>query len=258
MLRSRIHLIGGGPGTLHSLRRHLAALVPSAVPARGARKPLVAYVGAASGDNAEFQRMIAVEIAAAGVRVQAVKLASPRAKTSAAKALLEGCDVVFMSGGDVDMGMNVLGERGLVPLFHDLARDGRPIIGISAGSMMLARAWVRFPEPGTRGRPTVFPCIGVAPVYVDAHAEEDRWAELRTLLRLLVASGETAPVGYGLTCDGGISVEPKSRRLQVVPFGTAAPRFIVRNGRVVRGPELALGSSDAVSARPPRRQARRS
>jgi peptidase E len=237
------------------LRAHLREALLLATPAPR-KKPLVAYVGAASGDDAGFQKMIGDVIVQAGGRVKGVKLASPRAKLSAATGLLEDCDLVFVSGGDVEAGMTVLHERGVLPLFQALAREGRPMIGISAGSIMLGRAWVRFPDhdDGKTNRkprvpPSLFPCMGLAPVYVDAHAEEDRWAELRTLLKLVVAAGEAAPVGFGLTRKGGITVEHVKAGAKVVPFGTPAPRFVVKNGRVVAGPRLALRASEVVPSR---------
>jgi cyanophycinase-like exopeptidase len=243
--RSTLHLIGGGPGTMLSLRRHLrSALGPLG------RQPLVAYVGAASGDHPAFLAMIGAVITAAGGRVRAVKLARKSAKTSTARALLEDCDAVFMSGGDVLAGMSVLGDRDLVPLFHALSEVGRPMIGISAGSIMLARAWVHFPDEETDvhagDHAVVFPCLGIAPFHVDAHAEEDDWEELRTLLGLLARRGEEQPVGYGLTRKGALQVEQSDVGATVTALGTPAPRYGLRRHQVVASAPLALGSSDRV------------
>jgi peptidase E len=254
--RSVLHLIGGGPGTMLSLRRHLrAAFSPVG------RQPLVAYVGAASGDHPAFTSMIGAVITAAGGRMRAVKLAKKSAKTSTARALLEECDVVFMSGGDVLAGMSLLAERDLVPLFHSLSQVGRPMVGISAGSIMLARAWVHFPddEPGIHAtdHAVVFPCLGIAPFYVDAHAEEDDWEELRTLLGLLATRGDDKPVGYGLTRKGAVQVDPGDASATVTALGTPAPRYVLRRHQVVASAPLALGSSELVrlSAPGPRRGA---
>jgi len=266
MVTSRLELIGGGPGTLRLLRRHLMAMLPA--PPVGA-KPIVAYVGAASGDDAGFLRMIASEIERTGYRVVPVRLASPKASLKAAEAVLDDCDVVFVSGGDVQLGMQVLADRGALPLFEALGREGRPMIGLSAGSIMLAKAWVRFPEDRDPGAsPSLFPCLGMAPFFVDAHDEEGGWGELRAALRLVAMSGEPSAAGYGLTTGGGISVEPWGKRdaegakaVKVVPFGTAAPRWVTLGGKVVTRRPLALGRSEMVEApnpRPPRRRAQRS
>jgi cyanophycinase-like exopeptidase len=259
MVRSRIRLIGGGPGALRQLRAHLATAVAEArahAQLPGGRAPVVAYVGAASDDDAGFRAMIGQEIERGGGRVRSVSLAKPRAQASAAKAVLEACDLVFVSGGDVDHGMRVLRAKGMLPTFRALARAGRPMVGLSAGSIMLGRAWVRFPgepedaagtkRPARSGRaaPKLFACLGLAPVYVDAHAEADGWDELRVLLALAAARGEERPVGFGLTPEGGIVVEPAvdGGPATVVPFGTPAPRFALRRGRAVEVAPLRLGA----------------
>ena len=261
MIRSTVHLIGGGPGTMLAFRRHLRAALPE-MP-RG-KKPLVAYVGAASGDDRRFLGMIGAEVALAGGRVKAAKLASPRSKRSLAQGVLEDCDLVFVSGGDVDAGMNVLNERDMLPVFRALGRAGRPMVGLSAGSIMLARSWVRFPE-GHHERPSVFACMGLAPVYVDAHAEGESWEELCTLLRLVAEDGDARPIGFGLTRLGGLRVEQAAAprlgkgattHVKVIPFGTPAPRFGVTRGRVVARAPLALGSS-GLAKTPPRTSRRR-
>lgn len=231
-----------------SLRKHLRValtLCPK-------KNPLVAYVGAASGDNAGFQRMIGAEITKAGGRVRAAKLVAKSSKTSTARALLEDCDAVFVSGGDVLAGMSVLADRDMISFFHGLAKEGRPMIGISAGSIMLARSWVHFPESdhehAVEGA-VVFPCLGIAPVYVDAHAEEDEWVELRTLLQLLHARGDDKPLGYGLTCKGAIRVDHDEKGgARVTALGTHTPKFVVKGKKVALGAPLRLGASEPAAS----------
>src|SRR5271168_4437202 len=104
-----LDLVGGGPGAVLALRRHFKA----AVDALGLPRPVVAYVGVASDDNRAFFTMIGGAIGAGRARMKQVKIASPRASASDARALLEECDLVFMSGGDVEHGMKVLHDRGM-------------------------------------------------------------------------------------------------------------------------------------------------
>jgi cyanophycinase-like exopeptidase len=238
-----VHLIGGGPGTVLALRRHYKAAIGS-LRTRHNKPPLVAYVGTASQDNRGFFAMIRSGLAATPARMVLVKLASPRASASEARALLDECDLVFVSGGDVDHGMKVLEDKGMVEPLRALARTGKPMFGISAGSLMLAREWVRFPGDD-ESRAELFPCLGVAPIHVDAHSEDDGWSELRVLVRLLHERGDRDPIGYGLTRKGGLRVdldgEPKIEAL-----GTAIPRIVVARGRVIDGKAVPL-------ATPPRR-----
>ncbi len=233
-----LYLTGGGPGSFASLKRHFrAALAASAAPATKER--LVAYVGAASNDDASFFEMITGALKTRGVRFQLAKTASPRASVSAARALLEESDLVFVSGGDVDHGMKVLRSRGLDTALRQLAHAGKPMFGLSAGSIMLAREWVRFPDDD-EARAEIFPCLGIAPVHVDAHAEEEDWHELRTLVRLLHARGDRAPVGLGLTKRGGVTIAAGAK---VRAVGTPIPRVGVARGKVVDRAPLPLRST---------------
>jgi peptidase E len=236
-----VYLTGGGPGTFAALRRHFKTAVAEIGSQGGARKrspPLVAYVGAASNDDAGFFSMIRGALSATQpVRMRPVKLAAPRASASAARALMEDCDMVFMSGGDVEHGMRVLRDKDMVRPLRTLAREGKPMFGISAGSLMLAREWVRFPDDDS-SKAEIFPCLGIAPLHVDAHSEKDGWDELRVLVDLLRHRGDARPVGHGLTRKGALRLALNRSGAVVHAVGTPIPRIVVRRGRIVDGAPL--------------------
>ena len=235
VVRHTLHLVGGGPGAVLALRRHFkSALAPLERP-----RPLVAYVGAATRDNRGFYSMIRGALAATGARMKLVKLAARSARASEARALLEDADMVFVSGGDVELGMKVIHDRDVAGTLRTLARRGKPMFGISAGSLMLAREWVRFPD-GDDARAEIFPCLGIAPVHVDAHSEDDGWSELRVLVRLLHERGDASPVGYGLTRKGCLRVDVLDGA-GLEAMGTPIPRIVVKRGAVVEGAPLPLG-----------------
>ncbi len=229
----RLDLVGGGPGAVLALRRHFKA----ALNALNRENPIVAYVGAASDDNLGFQKMLTTELALAGARFRAAKIAASGASIAAAQDLLLECDLVFVSGGDVEHGMNVLKDKGLLPFFRDLCKANKPMFGLSAGSLMLAKEWVRFPDED-ESKAELFECIGAAPLHVDAHSEDDDWSELRTLVRLLKERGDPSPVGYGLTSKGGLTVKVEGDQVSVKAIGTDIPRLIVRSGDVTYGEPL--------------------
>jgi peptidase E len=212
-----IHLVGGGPRAIVQTRAHFHATIA----ALHKKKPLVAYVGAASRDNVPFRKMIA--LALGGARVEPVRLASPRANVSSARQLLDDCDLVFVSGGDVDLGMQILGERGVIGDFQRLARAKKPFLGVSAGSIMLAKKWVRFPDDDDEKAET-FDCLGIAPVFVDCHSEDDGWSELRVLMRLLPEGS----VGYGIPSKGCLKLDGEP-----VSAGVKLPRFRTHHGSAV-------------------------
>src|SRR5260370_37984146 len=103
-----IHLVGGGPGAILATRAH----IKRAVAAVGKKKPLVAYVGVASNDNLGFQKMLSAALLGTGARIQMAKLARKTAKVSNALQLPADCDLIVMSCGDVEHGMNILDRRG--------------------------------------------------------------------------------------------------------------------------------------------------
>ena len=233
-MASTLHLVGGGPGTVLALRRHYKA----AIAGLGKKRPLVAYVGTATDDNRGFFAMIRGALSATTARMVLVRIASARASMADARKLLDECDMVFVSGGDVERGVQVLNDRDMAQPLRALARRGRPMFGISAGSIMLAREWVRFPGDDD-ARAEIFPCLGIAPVHVDAHSEDDGWSELRVLVRLLHERGDRETVGYGLTRKGGLRVELDGGQ-RLTPFGTPLPRIVVMRGRVMEGKALPL------------------
>jgi hypothetical protein len=227
MNRASLHLIGGGPGAIGHTRRHVRAAVKSL----GTKQPLVAYVGAASNDHAGFRRMLGAVFDGTGARMEPALLAHRRANVRRAKQLLDDCDLVFMSGGDVEHGMKVLEDRDVAPQLRKLAAAGKPFVGISAGSIMLCQRWVRFPEDD-EARAELFDCLGIAPLHMDAHSEDDGWSELRVLVRLL---GD-AQVGYGVPKRGCLHVAPGGK---LSAHGDAVARLKARRGKVVDDKPLA-------------------
>jgi hypothetical protein len=113
----------------------------------------------------------------------------------------------------------------------ELADRGRPVLGVSAGSSLLARGWIRWRDPDDAGSASIFPCLGLAPVYCDTHGEEDGWEELTALLAL-AADGE---LGHGITTGSGLLAFPEGR-LEAV--GGPVHRFEQRGGRAVRIADL--------------------
>jgi peptidase E len=213
-----VHLVGGGPSALLQTRRHFK----HAIAALKKKKPLVAYVGAASRDNVAFRKMIS--LALTGARVEPVHLASPRARLSASRQLLDDCDLIFVSGGDVELGMQIVEERGFVDDFHRLARAGKPYLAVSAGSIMLAKHWVSFPgDDEAKARP--FKCLGIVDTHVDCHDEDGGWSELRVLLRHL----PEGTVAYGIPSKGCLRADDG----KLAALGVPLPRFRARDKAAV-------------------------
>lgn len=198
--KGRLFLVAGGHGRGRSdtvLEDMLARL---AIPL-----PRVAYIGAAHGDDLSFFTRMAGMLTAAGAGpVDLVPTAEGRRVAPASRRILETADLVFVSGGDVEEGMRALGKAGVDRLLEALFAAGRPFMGLSAGSIMLGRAWVRWRDPGDDATAEPFPCLGFAPFICDTHDEESGWEELKALIALSPAGTP----GYGIPSGGGLVVEP--------------------------------------------------
>ena len=223
-----VFLIGGGD---HRARKKPDPLLEVVLAQAGKPRPSIAYVGVASDDDRGFFRWLAALFQQAGSGdVRLARLASPRADVVQARTLLERSDIVFISGGDVEAGMAHLDRHGLSPLLMVLHRCGKPFFGVSAGSIMLARCWVRWTDPHDDASAEEFPCLGVAPVVCDMHAESDDWEELRVLLKL-IGKG----VGYGIPAGGALRVDLDG---SVSALGRPVQRFASRSGMVEKLTEL--------------------
>jgi len=197
-----VYLLAGGP---HSRRTQKDPLLTRAIAAGGVIEPSIAYIGAASGDDKSFFTMISNYMRNCGAgEVVLAELASKRAKIDKTRSILESADMVFVSGGDVEEGMEVLGERKILPFLRELYESGKPFFGLSAGSIMLAREWIVWDDPNDDSTSSTFPCMAFAPVLCDTHSEDEGWEELRALL--LISPDGTS--GYGIPTGAGLCVYP--------------------------------------------------
>jgi len=219
-------LLAGSPGAPRA--RGPDPLIQAAIGHAGVPRPRIAYVGAASGDNRVFLRFIGALLKRAGAgEVDLAPLCGKRGSLERARPVLENADLVFVSGGDVEAGMKVLEQTGAASFLRRLHRAGRPFFGISAGSIMLARKWVRWPDPQDDATAQLFPCLGFAPVLCDTHGEGDDWTELRALLSLCPA-GTT---GYGIVSGSALVVRG---RAGVTAMGGEVHVFRRRRDEVAR------------------------
>lgn len=169
----------------------------------GKPAPRVAYIGTASGDDRGFFKAMRLRLLAGGAgEVELAPLCGAAAAPAAAKRVIANADAVFVSGGDVAEGMDGLrAHRGVPAFLRRRFEAGVPFLGLSAGSIMLARGWVRWAEaPGEKN--ALLACLGFAPLYCDVHGEADGWDELKALLRLLPAGS----AGYGIRAGGALRV----------------------------------------------------
>ena len=226
-----IFLIAGG----HRMRVEKGPnpLLHAAFRQTGVRRPTVAYVGAASGDDAAFRQANVTRFQEAGAgKVTFAPLCGRSGDAQRAKAVIEASDLVFLSGGDVEEGMRVLNEKGMIDFLACLYRAGKPFLGISAGSIMLAQRWIRWTNPDDDTSSELFDCLGFASVLCDTHGEAEGWEELQAMLAL----SPIGAIGYGIASGTAIVVEPDGT---VSALGGEVHRFQKQAGRVVQVRSLA-------------------
>ena len=176
------------------------SVISKAISGLGLAYVRAAYVGAANGDNQPFYLAIKPILLKAGAnKVVFARLAKNDADVQNARALINDADVVFISGGEVEDGINWIRKHGLFDFFKGLYPAGKLLIGISAGTIMLGSHWVRWDDPKDDSTAGLFECLGVVPAIFDTHAEDEDWIELKTALRLM---GEGSR-GFGVK-KGGI------------------------------------------------------
>jgi peptidase E len=198
----------------------------------GKPKPVIAYVGVAFGDNWAFYQMISGMLKrACPCEIVRVIIAHKRASLEKARQALLAADAVFMSGGDMDAGMQVLQEKNMVDFFRGLHQQGKLFFGVSAGSIMLANEWVRWRDPDDDSTAELYPCLGFAPVICDMHAEEDDWEELKAAL-LLKQDGAS---GYGIPSGATLKVNPDG---SLEALGGPVAHYGVQEGKVIRQANL--------------------
>ena len=211
--RGPLFLVAGGamPATAHGPD----PLVRLAIQSTGVHLPRIAYVGVASRDDSLIRKRHAAMLRKAGAGViTTAPLAGYRINAPVAAAAVESADLVFLSGGDVEAGMDVLEERGIIPVLRRAHRAGVPFLGISAGSIMLSRAWVRWRDPDDDGGGETFPCLGFARIFCDTHGEDDGWGELKAMLSLRPVGTK----GFGIVSGSALMV---ARTAPWVPSGAA-------------------------------------
>jgi cyanophycinase-like exopeptidase len=132
-------------------------------------------------------------------------------------AVVERADLVFVSGGDPTLGAVVLEETGAAVFIRTAHARGTPMMGVSAGAILLGEWWVKWPEDEEEDerleRTSLVRCTGVVAGHVfDTHNEEDDWDELRVAAKLVHRQNAEAvflgiPTGGALIVAGDGAVE---------------------------------------------------
>jgi dipeptidase E len=189
-------------------------------------EPEVAYIGTASGDNNDFFLMLRQVIMGAGAGNVSLVPIVRRFDPDKVRDILLSSDVVFISGGDVNLGMKHLRRRKLVSFFREIYEQGKIFCGISAGAIMLSRNWIHWRDPDDDDTTELLDCLGFAPLLCDVHAEEDDWVEMKRLLGFF----PPGTAGFGIPANGALRVSPGGK---ITSIGSEPVRFIKKGAEVI-------------------------
>ncbi len=186
--------------------------VIDAVQAAGFEHPKAAHIGTANGD-----RFIAVERtiqAMKGCPVTLAPLAPHHRDLAKAKRVIQESNVIFISGGEVEDGMIGLPED-IRELLWQRYQDGALFIGMSAGTIMMGKAWPHWDdEDNDFDKAYLFDCIGFVPTIFDTHCEDEGWPELKKAVELS-PEGFT---GYGIPAGGMVIYTPEGEMKVTKPL----------------------------------------
>jgi len=185
----------------------------------GAKKPQVLYIGAASDDNRPFGTMLMAMAKLAGAhKVHWPKLAGKKKEGALARELLAEVDAVFLGGGDVEEGMKHLYENDVADALRAAHGRGAVFTAISAGAIMLGERWIRWPhaEAGDEHAET-FPCLGIVPISLDTHGEDDGWSETQSYVAVRARETGAKAIAYGIPSGGALLVGGGKPRALGVP-----------------------------------------
>ena len=126
---------------------------------------------------------------------------------AAAREALERVNCVFVGGGDVEAGMDVLQRAKLVADLRAAAVRGVVFAGMSAGAIMLGERWIRWPRPDAGDdEAETYECLGVARCSLDTHGEGDKWAETRSFASVRARELGRKARAYGIPSGGALIV----------------------------------------------------
>jgi peptidase E len=185
----------------------------------GAAKPQALYIGAASGDNRGFGTMLITMLKLSGAsKVHWPKLAGKKKEGALARELLEKIDLVFIGGGDVEVGMAHMRESELVEPIHAAQARGVVFTAMSAGAIMLGERWIRWPgEEASDDDAETYPCLGVVPFSLDTHGEADGWTETQSFAAVRARETKAVAHVYGIPSGGALVVESGKPQAHGVP-----------------------------------------
>jgi cyanophycinase-like exopeptidase len=208
--RGQVYLVGSGQD---EMLPKVAARAVDTLRKKNARVAVTYSPVAGDAEGLRFmsERMARLFPDAALERFSVTGEDSPMSPTEA-RAVIDRADLIFVSGGDPSLGAKILERGGASAWLREANARGVPLMGVSAGAIILGAFWADWPEeadgpadPEAELSSTrLLACIGAVPAHVfDTHNEDDDWDELRAVEKLCARQGKRARF-IGIPTGGAI------------------------------------------------------
>jgi cyanophycinase-like exopeptidase len=128
--------------------------------------------------------------------------------------------------------MRVLRDADLVAPLQTAAARGATFAGMSAGSIMLGKRWIRWPHAHAKDHEAeTYECLGIAGCSLDTHGEDDDWNEARAFVSVRANELGKKVYAYGVSSGGALVVGPGG---QARALGAPAKLFVATPQRAAK------------------------
>ena len=115
--------------------------------------------------------------------------------------------LIFVGGGDVEVGIERLHELDLKRDIAAAAERGAVFAAMSAGAIMLGERWIRWPsEHAGDDSAETFECLGIVPFSLDTHGEGDEWQETHSFATVRARETQQEAHAYGIPSGGALLI----------------------------------------------------
>ncbi len=185
------------------------------------------HVGCFHDDTPAWTKVTVDFFASLGASCAAPRLSDPRLDVSAARAAIEGADVLYLDGGDTVAGVEHIRARGLADAFVRAREHAQFIFGLSGGACAAGPYTIGYRDDDSA---YVAPCLDLGPpLPLDVHDEQSDWPEMRALLEL----DPPQRAGLVIPTNGVLRVAASGAELTSVGAPLVERRELARDGRWV-------------------------
>ncbi|HLL41815.1 MAG TPA: Type 1 glutamine amidotransferase-like domain-containing protein [Segetibacter sp.] len=159
--------------------------------------PLCAYIGASNNDEPAFYELFTAAMQNLGL-TNCKKISSVFNKDD--REFLDKADIILLAGGDTELGLKILMEKGIDEILQRKFAEGCILIGVSAGAVQLG--WQSLKATDEKIKATE--AFKFLPFIVLVHNDKDELVKVESLLQ----NSDTIKRAYEIPFGGGLIFHP--------------------------------------------------